>query len=144
MAPLRLRFRFFSNFQKLYFTNPWVNSLVYEGKSGRIVGFLGVIVRKMSVFGQPIRVAFGGSCVVDPEARSNLAGMRVLGTRPGGRPGSYADGFSQQRIPEFAGTTRLPHDRAPTNTIYVRPVEFAPVVEAFARRLLAHAMKSST
>jgi len=84
MAPLRLRFRFFFNFQKLYFTNPWVNSLVYEGKSGRIVGFLGVIVRKMSVFGQPIRVAFGGSCVVDPEARSNLAGMRVLGTRHGG------------------------------------------------------------
>jgi hypothetical protein len=74
MAPLRLRFRFFSNFQKLYFTNPWVNSLVYEGKNGRIVGFLGVVVRKMSVFGQPTRVAFGGSCVVDPEARSNLAG----------------------------------------------------------------------
>jgi hypothetical protein len=73
-----------SFFQTLYFKNPWVDSsipsLVYEGKNGRIVGFLGVIVRKMSVCGQPIRVAFGGNFVVDPEARSNLAGMRLLGT----------------------------------------------------------------
>lgn len=71
-----------SFFQKLYFASPWVDSsipsLVYEGKSGRIVGFLGVVVRKMSVCGQPIRVAFGGNFVVDPEARSNLAGMRLL------------------------------------------------------------------
>ena len=73
-----------SFFQELYFTNPWVDSsipsLVYEGKSGRVVGFLGVTVRKMSLCGQPIRVAFGGNFVVDPEARSNLAGMRLLGT----------------------------------------------------------------
>jgi len=72
-----------SFFQELYFTNPWIDStlpsLVYEGKSGRIVGFLGVILRKMSVCGAPIRVAFGGNFVVDPEARSNLAGMRLLG-----------------------------------------------------------------
>ena len=71
-------------FQELYFTNPWIDStipsLVYEGKSGRVVGFLGVTVRKMSLCGQPIRVAFGGNFVVDPEARSNLAGMRLLGT----------------------------------------------------------------
>ena len=73
-----------SFFQKLYFANPLIDSsipsLVYEGKGGRIVGFLGVVVRKMSVCGQPIRAAFGGNFVVDPEARSNLAGMRLLGT----------------------------------------------------------------
>jgi Acetyltransferase (GNAT) family len=73
-----------SFFQQLYFASPWVDSsipsLVYEGKTGRIVGFLGVIVRKMSACGQPIRVAFGGNFVVDPEARSNLAGTRLLGT----------------------------------------------------------------
>jgi hypothetical protein len=56
------------------------SSLVYEGKSGRIVGFLGVIRRKMSVCGQPIRVAFGGNFVVHPEVRSSLAGLRLLGT----------------------------------------------------------------
>jgi hypothetical protein len=72
-----------SFFQELYFTNPWIDStpssLVYEGESGRIVGFLGVIRRKMSVCGQPIRVAFGGNFVVHPEARSTLAGLRLLG-----------------------------------------------------------------
>lgn len=70
--------------QKLYFTNPWrdsaIQSLVYEDKGGKIVGFLGVIARKMSLCGQPVRVAFGGNFVVNPEARKSLAGMRLLGT----------------------------------------------------------------
>jgi ribosomal protein S18 acetylase RimI-like enzyme len=69
--------------RELYFTNPWIDgampSLVYEGKGGEIVGFLGTIVRKMSVCGQPIRVAYGGNFVVHPEARSHLAGPRLLG-----------------------------------------------------------------
>jgi hypothetical protein len=70
--------------QELYFKNPFsdsaVPSLVYQDKSGKIVGFLGVIVRKMSISGQPIRVAFGGNFVVHPEARSGLASPRLLGT----------------------------------------------------------------
>jgi hypothetical protein len=72
-----------SFFRGLYFTNPWIDStpssLVYEGESGRVVGFLGVIRRKMSLCGQPIRVAYGGNFIVDPLARSNLAGLRLLG-----------------------------------------------------------------
>jgi hypothetical protein len=72
-----------SSFQELYFTNPWIDSapssLVYEGEGRRIVGFLGVIQRKMSLCGQTIRVAFGGNFVVHPQARSNLAGLRLLG-----------------------------------------------------------------
>ncbi len=77
-APVTVR----SSFQELYFTNPWIDntpsSLVYEGEGGRIVGFLGVIRRTMSVCGQPIRVAFGGNFVVDPKVRSALAGLRLL------------------------------------------------------------------
>jgi hypothetical protein len=69
--------------RELYFTNPWIDSanpsLVYEGKSEKIVGFLGVVPRKISVGGQPIRVAFGGNFVVHPEGRSHLAGTRLLG-----------------------------------------------------------------
>jgi hypothetical protein len=72
-----------SAFQKLYFTNPWIDnqsgSLVYESEGGRIVGFLGVVRRRVSVCGQPVRIAYGGNFVVDPEARSNLAGLRLLG-----------------------------------------------------------------
>lgn len=70
--------------RELYFTNPWINgekpSLVYEGKGEKIVGFLGVVPRKISLGGQPIRVAFGGNFVVHPEGRSSLAGTRLLGT----------------------------------------------------------------
>lgn len=85
-----------SFFRELYFTNPWIDStlpsLVCEGKSGRIVGFLGVIPRKMSVCGQPIRVAFGGNFVVHPEVRSTLPGMRLLGAyMAGGQDLSQTD-----------------------------------------------------
>lgn len=70
--------------RELYFKNPFsdsaVPSLVYEDKSGKIVGFLGGIVRKMSLAGQSIRVAFGGNLVVHPEARSGGAAARLLGT----------------------------------------------------------------
>lgn len=85
-----------SFFQELYFTNPWIDptipSLAYEEKAGKIVGFLGVIPRKMSVCGQPVRVAFGGNFVVDPAARSSLAGMRLLGAyMAGGQDLSQTD-----------------------------------------------------
>ena len=71
-----------SYFQELYFNGPLIDEgmppLVYEAKNGGIVGFLGVIRRRMSLRGQPIRVAFGGNFVVQPEARSSLAGLRLL------------------------------------------------------------------
>jgi len=72
-----------SYFNELYFTDhPLIDSalpsLVYEDTSGKIVGFLGVIRRKMSVRGQSIRVAFGGNYVVHPEARSTPAGLHLL------------------------------------------------------------------
>jgi hypothetical protein len=70
-----------SLFQELYFTTPWIDSahpsLVYEDERG-VVGFLGVIPRTMSLCGQSICVAFGGNFVVLPEARTTLAGLRIL------------------------------------------------------------------
>lgn len=84
-APLELR----SLFHRLYFENPWVDSgypsLIYEGKSGDVVGFLGIIPRKMSLCGEPVRVAFGGNFIVNPGSRSTLAGPRLLGTYLGGK-----------------------------------------------------------
>jgi acetyltransferase (GNAT) family protein len=71
-------------FRKLYFENPWVDSaypsLVYEEKSGEVIGFLGIVPRKMSMCGQPVRVGFGGNFIVQPGRRSQLAGPRLLGT----------------------------------------------------------------
>jgi len=70
--------------KELYFTNPFsdsaIPSFVYEDKTGKIVGFLGGIVRKMSVCGQPIKAVFGGNLVVHPEFRSGLAAPRLLGS----------------------------------------------------------------
>jgi len=71
-----------SSFRELYFANPLVDSgypsLVYEDNKGRIVGFLGVIGRNLSVCGKPIRSAFGGNLVVHPDARSSFAAARLL------------------------------------------------------------------
>lgn len=71
-------------FQELYFANPLadsaISSLVYEDKGGKIAGFLGVVRRKMSFRGRPIRAAFGGNFVLHPQARSPLAGLSLLTT----------------------------------------------------------------
>jgi hypothetical protein len=67
---------------ELFFTNPFCDSaspsLVYEAQDGRVVGFIGGSVRKMSVCGEPIRVVFGGNLVVHPEFRSGTAAPRLL------------------------------------------------------------------
>src|SRR5580658_3470546 len=74
---------------ELCFVNPWVDSsfpsLVDETRNGRIVGFLSVITRPMSLRGEPIRAAFGGNFVVHPEARTALSGMRLLKTYLAGK-----------------------------------------------------------
>ncbi len=75
--PLLLSF-----FRDLYFDNPLVDSrmpsLVYQDKGGQIVGFLGVVRRRIMFCGQPIRVAFGGNFVVEPKSRNSLGGLRLL------------------------------------------------------------------
>jgi hypothetical protein len=77
-APPQLR----ASFRELYFSNPGFDSaspsFVFEDQGGKIVGFLGITFRKMSVSGRPIRAAFGGNFVVHPEARSSLAAARLL------------------------------------------------------------------
>lgn len=76
-------------FRRLYFENPWVDpaypSLVCEDKKGEVVGFLGIIPRKMSFCGHPFRVGYGGNFIADPGARASLAAQRLLGTYMGGK-----------------------------------------------------------
>lgn len=67
---------------EVFFQNPWrdpaLPSLVYEQPRGEIVGFLGVIPRPMVWNGRPLRVAVSSSFMVDPRARSTLAGIELL------------------------------------------------------------------
>jgi len=71
------------SFAELYFSNPLVESatpsFVYVSSSGEILGFLGVTCRRMSLSGEPVRVALGGNFVVHPKARSGFAAARLLG-----------------------------------------------------------------
>ena len=103
-------------FRELCFSNPWIDSstpsLVYETGNGKIVGFLSVIVRPMSLRGESIRVAFGGNFVVDPEARSTMSGMRLLGTYLAGKQDlsltDSANDLSRKLLKGFGFSTILP------------------------------------
>src|ERR1700756_671785 len=63
-----------------FFGNPWsdpcIPSLVYEDE-GRIVGFLGVVPRKMFLKERPIRVAVSSQLIVDPIAHSSGAAFHL-------------------------------------------------------------------
>ncbi|MCI0336808.1 MAG: hypothetical protein L0226_04485 [Acidobacteria bacterium] len=71
-------------FEHIFFHNPWFDeslpSLVYQESNGRIVGFLGVVPRRMLLRDRPIRVAISFHFMVEPESRSSLAGVQLLKT----------------------------------------------------------------
>jgi hypothetical protein len=71
-----------SYFRELFFHGPFsektLPSLVYENEHGRVVGFLGILRRRMSLNGKPIEVAVGSSLVVEPDSRSTMAGLKLI------------------------------------------------------------------
>jgi hypothetical protein len=75
-------------FEETFFHTPWtekgaeeeIRSLVYETGDGAIVGFIGIIPRRMLLYGCPIRVATSMHFMVEPGSRSTLAGVQLLKT----------------------------------------------------------------
>src|SRR5215469_2535482 len=69
-------------FHELFFVNPFSDSelpsLVYEAPDGKVRGFLGRNVRRMSYCGQTIRVVFGGNLVIHPEFRTGIWKARFV------------------------------------------------------------------
>jgi hypothetical protein len=73
-------------FEEMFFHNPLteegkeeaITSLVYETGDGAIIGFLGIIPRRMLLHGRPIRVASSMHFMVEPGSRSTLAGVQLL------------------------------------------------------------------
>ena len=70
-----------ARFKKVLLDNPWydpaIPSLVYE-QEGKIIGFLGIVVRPMMLRNEPIRVAVSNHFMVDPDSRSTKAGLSLL------------------------------------------------------------------
>jgi hypothetical protein len=68
--------------EDLFLRNPWVEedivSLVCEDTGGKIVGFFGVVPRRMLYQGKSIRLAFGSNFVLDPESRASMAAMQLV------------------------------------------------------------------
>ena len=68
----------------LFLGNPWLEkeivSRVYEDSSGKIVGFFGVVPRRMTFQGQTIRLAYGSNFVVDPGSRASMAAVQLIKT----------------------------------------------------------------
>jgi hypothetical protein len=69
-------------FREVCFRNPWyhedIRSLVYADDNGKVVGFLGVIPRRMRFKGQPIVIAVSQHMMVDPVGRSPFAGIELF------------------------------------------------------------------
>lgn len=67
---------------RLFFRCPWFDSsfpsLVYEDHRGKIVGFQGVVPRRMSLHASSLKVACCTSLVVHPDSRSTLAALHLL------------------------------------------------------------------
>jgi len=73
--------RLHARFEKILLQNPWydpsIPSLVYE-QAGKIVGFLGVVVRPMMLRDVPLRMAVSNHFMVDPGSRTTKAGLSLL------------------------------------------------------------------
>jgi hypothetical protein len=95
-------------FQQLLFHSPCSDSalpsLVYQDDRGTIVGFLGVVIRRMSINARPLRVAFGTGFIVHPDSRRTPAGLELVRSFfSGGQDLSLSETASQASQAIWAG-----------------------------------------
>lgn len=68
-------------FERIFFHHPWPDeelpSWVHEDGRGRVTGFLGVLPRRMTWRGQPIRMAVSTQLMVEPSSRG-LVGLQLV------------------------------------------------------------------
>jgi hypothetical protein len=69
-------------FSEVFLHNPWLEegipSKVYEDSEGKLVGFFGVVPRRMTYQGKVVRLAFGSNFVMDPESRASMAAIQLV------------------------------------------------------------------
>jgi len=123
-------------FKKLYFGNPWYDEtlpcLVYQGNRGKIIGFLGILPRRMRMNGRPIKVAVSNNFMVEPGNRHTLAGIQLLKIFfEGVQDISLAEGgnLSRQLWERFGGTTALLYSNH-----WIRPLRPCQYVTSLLRQ----------
>jgi hypothetical protein len=102
-------------FDKIFFHSPWYDeslpSLIYQNGDGRIIGFLGVVPRRMLFRDVPINIAISFHFMVEPESRSTLAGVHLLKTFfSGPQDLSLTDGAGEagRKVWELVGGVAVP------------------------------------
>ncbi|MBO0799130.1 MAG: hypothetical protein J2P31_09940 [Blastocatellia bacterium] len=102
-------------FSQIFFHSPWydqaIPSLVYQNDEGKIIGFLGVVPRRMIFQNNPITVAISFHFMVEPESRSSLAGIHLLKTLfSGPQDISLTDGAGDvgRKVWEMVGGVMVP------------------------------------
>ncbi|MBO0720969.1 MAG: hypothetical protein J2P41_09105 [Blastocatellia bacterium] len=102
-------------FSQIFFHSPWydpaIPSLVYQDDEGKIIGFLGVVPRRMIFQNNPITVAISFHFMVEPESRSSLAGIHLLKTFfSGPQDISLTDGAGDvgRKVWEMVGGVTVP------------------------------------
>jgi hypothetical protein len=130
-------------FEEVFFRNPWYDeslpSLVCEDDSRKIIGFLGVIPRRMTLEGRPVRVAVSTQFMVDAGRRPGLAAIELLRRFfSGPQDLALTDGAneSSQRVWRHAGgEVALLYSLEWVRVL--RPTRFVMWLLARRRRLLA-------
>lgn len=112
--------------------DPMLSSLVCQEDDGSIVGFLGVVPRRMSMNGQPLQAAISSQFVVDPASRTSMVAVRLAKAfLDGPQDLSIADEANDvaRRIWEgLGGTTSLLH-----SIHWTRPLRPARLALSFLR-----------
>jgi hypothetical protein len=134
-------------FAEVFFRNPWrdeaLPSLVYEDGGGAAAGFLGVLPRRMTFRGRPVRVAVSTQLMVHPARRHSLAALHLMRDFfAGPQDLSFTDGAndaSQRLWESLGGTVAMLHSLEWTRVL--RPTRHIAGILSAVRSLvpLVHA-----
>jgi hypothetical protein len=116
-----------AHLRQVLIEHPWRDerfpSLAYDDRTGRLVGFIGVLPRPMLAGGRPIVMAVGHHFMVDPRHRTTLAGIQLLKAFVGG-------GQDLSICESAADVRRLWHAVGGTTALLYSPVWTRPLAPA--------------